>query len=60
MLETDWLNDINDLCTLAKKHPEGLEGKLQILQCEHCMGILNQTKSILEKLATDLDEGIFL
>lgn len=50
MLEIDWMNSINDLCMLAKKHPWVTEGKQQVLQCEHCAGIISQIQSILEKL----------
>lgn len=50
MLVMDWMNDINDLCNLAKNNPWMFEGKVQALQCERCAGIINQLKSILEKL----------
>lgn len=50
LLEMDWMNDINDLCILAKNNPWMITGKLQSLQCERCEGIISQIKTILEKL----------
>jgi len=50
VLAMDWMQSINDLCALAKKNPYSLRGRLDLLECEHCHGIISQIETLLKYL----------
>ena len=50
MLEMDWINSLNDLCSLAKKNPWFLGEKLQLMNCDSCVGIKSQIDNLLVRL----------
>ena len=50
ILDMDWVQQLNDFCTLAKKNPELSEDKLQIKDVNGCHGIIIQLDILLKHL----------